>query len=216
MSFSFDEARDLRWRTRLRARLEALIADDRFEVVAAQAIDILVAPPYPVYPDDISVRWFEREGEAQGELRWRAIEPDAGDRLRSAWFEAGSEELEAAKQLYHFEDHPAGGEGVMVHARAEGSLVFHDSGRSLLLPLAIGFEDYVELQIATLGLAGVLDACIELSDHGWSPSSESAKQAASLRADQGARARATLALARRLFGDQDLALLERRVALLAR
>ncbi|MFV8753559.1 hypothetical protein ACNOYE_23650 [Nannocystaceae bacterium ST9] len=222
MSFEFDDARDLRWRARLHERLRRLSADPRFEVIAAHAGESLVAPAYPIYPSDIAVRWFEREGPNQGELHWLAIEPVGGDRVGSQWFDAGSPEQVLAADLSHFEDHPEGGEGVMVLARASGELFMHDSGRGVLLPLAIGFEDYVEIQIAVLGLGGLLPALAELSDlavlavHGWPETCESAREAARLRASQADDAAATLAQARRLFADQDLSILERRVDQLSR
>lgn len=79
-----------------------------------------------------------------------------------------------AKRLFHFEDHPDGGEGTMVLASVD-QLFLHDAGEGVLLPLAIGFEDYIELQSAALGLGGVLDVWVELREHGWSETSESAR-----------------------------------------
>ncbi len=216
MSFDYDESRDATWRARLHERLARLVDDPRFEVVAAHAGETFVAPAYPIYPSDIALRWFEREGEAQGELHWLALEPIGGDRVSPKWFEAGSGEFLLAKQLWHFEDHPEGGEGIMVLATGPGQLYMHDSGRGVLLPLAVSFEDYIELQIATLGLGGVLDALVELREHGWSAASESTRYAQEMMATQHGSAAATLAVARRLFADQDLGILERRVEALAK
>jgi hypothetical protein len=215
MPFEYDEARDLRWRERLRQRLTTLIGDPRFEVGAAHAVETFVAPPYPISPSDIAVRWFEREGSAQGELHWLAIEPVGGDRVKPGWFVEGSpEHALAKKQLWHFEDHPDGGEGIMVEAKTSGELFMHDSGRGVLLPFAVGFEDYVELQIATLGLGGVLDALVELREHGWPETSDSAREARLRRESQRSSALATLATARKLFGELDFGVLERRIAAL--
>jgi hypothetical protein len=216
MGFEYDDARDLRWRERLRERLTTLIADPRFEVVTAHAIETLVQPAYPIDPSDIAVRWFERGGEAQGELHWKAIEPIGGDRVSLGWFVDRSPEHAAARQLSHFEDHPDGGEGIMVLAKPSGQLFLHDSGRGVLLPFALEFEDYVELQIAALGLGGVLDALVELQDHGWPETCDSAKEARLRREAQRGGARATLATAQRLFGDRDFGVLERRIAALNR
>lgn len=214
MTFEFDETRDQRWRERLRQRLTTLTSDARFDVESAHAIETFVQPGYPIYPSDIAIRWFERGGGSQGELHWLAIEPIGGARVSPGWFVEGSPERAVAKQLLHFEDHPDGGEGVMLLAKPSGQLFIHDSGRGVLLPLAVGFEDYVELQIATLGLSGVIDALVELHQHGWPETCDSAKEAGSRRATQKRDALATLAAARRLFGDHDFGVLERRIAAL--
>jgi hypothetical protein len=212
MPFEFDDARDIRWRERLRERLATLVDDPRFEVETAHAIESLVAPAYPIDRGDIAARWFARDGSAQGELHWKAIEPIGCDRVSLGWFVDGSPEHVVAKQLWHFEDHPDGGEGVMVLAKPSGELFFHDSGRGVLLPLAVTFEDYVELQISALGLGGVLDAVVELRDHGWPDDCDSSKEAQLRRSAQRQDAIATLAAARRLFGDRDFSVLERRIA----
>lgn len=216
MPFEFDEARDHAWRARLHTRLRELADDSRVELVAGFVGGVpqpnIVAPDYPLLPGDVAIRWFAERGRTNGELHWLAIEPDAGDGVSSTWFVEGSHERALVRELHHFEDHPEGGDGVMVLGHASGALVLHESKTGGLLPLALAFEDYIELQINLLGLDGVLWAFAALDDRPAGSASEAL--AARLRPDQAKRAAATLATARSLFGDRDLGLLERRVAAL--
>lgn len=212
MGFQFDEERDTAWRAAFASRLQTLVASTTFDVLAAHAGKAYVLAPYPTEPGDIAIRWFEKSGKepANGEVRWQALEPDAGDGVSADFFSLGSPEAELAAGLRHFEDHPEGGEGIMVLGRASGELFVHYSGEGALLPLALSFEDYVRVQLAVLGLSGILELFTETREHGMPKGSASAQHASLLAKSQKKTARRVLAAARRLFAEQDLGLVEER------
>lgn len=210
--FSFDEVRDGEWQRRMLTRLKQATQLDWLDWRAAVACgEILMKPTYPVYPGDTATRWFE-QGNAlcNGELHWLAMEPDAGNPFKPAmWLEDGPPERERANGLFHFEDHPDGGDGLLVLASKDGQLYFFPTKYSALLPLRASFEDYIELQITVLGMSELLPVLVDIDNHGFPEGSSTARFAGVLAREHKARAATLLANARRVFPDQDLTLLER-------
>ena len=197
--FVYDPDRDDRWKAAMAAAIEAAHSNPALDMQP-----IL----YPTTPYDVAVRWFARDGSANGELHWRSFEPESGIRFDPVrFFDGAPEELQIARGLYHFEDHPDGGDGTMVLATADGRLFAHYSGEQALLPMTVDVATYIEIQISVLGLHGVIEAFTDCTAHGRSSEGPSAIHARYLQ-----RIRSTprdiLAVARQLFADRDHTALE--------
>jgi hypothetical protein len=190
--FVYDAKRDQRWRTSMKAAVEVLRKNPAVDVRAIA---------YPTLPNDIALRWFECKGAGAGELHWQSFEPDAGSRCDVAtWFDRAPAEASVARELFVFEDHPDSGDGNMVLGHADGRLFAHFTKHQALLPLKIDIESYINLQIAMLGLNGVIELLTDCRTHGYKKGAPS-EHAATLAKSKAKRIKETRATAARVFPD---------------
>ncbi len=211
MAWIFEAARDEAWRRRLVEAFERMASRTDIEVLGAVVGPHEIEPPC-VPATGIYLRWVTRGKtlpQTGGELHWTAIEPASG---ASAECLVGDvlhpEEAALLRSLHIVENHPDAGDYQLVLGRPDGELFFHKRGATF--PLALSFEQFVEAQIALVGLSGWLELFAELDAHGMPAGSLTADEAVLWKADHRRSCEAVLAVARAIL-PHAVPLLEQRV-----